>query len=78
VATERGFAADLVAREGLGIVVPPSDVEAVAQAVRRLLTDDAFHMTCVDNLVRIRPRFAWEVVTRPLVDAVSEWQKQLR
>jgi glycosyltransferase involved in cell wall biosynthesis len=78
VATERGFAAELVAREGLGIVVPPSDREAVARAIRRLLTDDAFHMQCVDNLVRIRPRFAWEVVTRPLVDAVSEWQKQSR
>jgi glycosyltransferase involved in cell wall biosynthesis len=78
VATEGGFAADLVAREGLGIVVPPSDLEAVAAAIRRLLTDDAFHMTCVDNLVRIRPRFAWEVVTRPLIDAVNEWQNQLR
>jgi glycosyltransferase involved in cell wall biosynthesis len=78
VATERGFAAELVAREGLGIVVPPSDREAVARAIRRLLTDDAFHMACVENLVRIRPRFAWEVVTRPLIDAVSQWQKQLR
>jgi len=78
VATERGFAADLVAREGLGIVVPPSDREAVASAIRRLLTDDTFHMTCVENLKRIRPRFAWEVVTRPLVDAVSQWQKQPR
>lgn len=76
VATERGFAADLVAREGLGIVVPPADVEAVAAAIRRLLTDDAFHAACVDNLVRIRPRYAWEVVTRPLVDAVSRWQNQ--
>lgn len=76
VATERGFAADLVAREGLGIVVPPSDVAAVAGAVRRLLTDDAFHASCVQNLERIRPRFAWEVVTRPLVDAVIEWQRQ--
>ncbi|HEX8153715.1 MAG TPA: glycosyltransferase [Thermoanaerobaculia bacterium] len=76
VATERGFAAELVAKEGLGIVVPPSDVMAVARAVRRLLTDDAFHASCVQNLERIRPRFAWEVVTRPLVDAVTSWQKQ--
>ena len=75
VATERGFAAELVAREGLGIVVPPSDVAAVAAAVRRLLTDDAFHARCVENLERIRPRFAWEVVARPLVDAVLEWQR---
>ena len=78
VATERGFAADLVAREGLGIVVPPADADAVARAIRRLLTDDAFHAACVANLERIRPRFAWEVVTRPLVDAVNRWQTQLR
>ncbi len=78
VATERGFAAELVAAEGLGVVVPAGDEEAVAQAIRRLLTDDDFHAACVANLVRIRPRFAWEVVTRPLVDAVSEWQKRIR
>jgi glycosyltransferase involved in cell wall biosynthesis len=76
VATERGFAADLVEREGLGIVVPPMDAGVVAAAVRRLLTDDEFHAGCVRNLERIRPRFAWEVVTRPLVDAIIEWQKQ--
>ena len=76
VATERGFAADLVEQEGLGIVVPPTDANAVAAAVRRLLTDDEFHAACVRNLERIRPRFAWEVVTRPLLDVIIEWQKQ--
>src|SRR5437868_6454193 len=76
VATETGFAADLVKHEGLGIVVPPMDAGAVAAALRRLLTDDDFHSTCVRNLERIRPRFAWEVVTRPLLDAIIEWQKQ--
>lgn len=74
VATEKGFAAELVEREGLGVVVPPSDVDAVAAALRRLLTDDAFHSACVKNLERIRPRFAWDIVTRPLVEAVREWQ----
>ncbi|HEX3109659.1 MAG TPA: glycosyltransferase [Thermoanaerobaculia bacterium] len=76
VATERGFAAELVEREGLGVVVPPQDVPAVADAIRRLLTDDELHSRCVTNLERIRPAFAWEVVTRPLVDAVTRWQKQ--
>ncbi len=76
VATEEGFAAELVAKEGLGIVVPPSDVRAVIAAVRRLLLDDVFHGTCVSNLERIRPRFAWPVVARPLIEAVSQWQMQ--
>lgn len=73
IATERGFAAELVAQEGLGIVVPPEDVGAVARAIRRLLIDDVFRSACVLNLERVRPRYAWEVVTRPLTDAVKAW-----
>lgn len=75
IATEKGFAADLVARERLGIVVPPEDVGAVADAIRKLLTDDVFHAACVMNLERVRPRYAWDVVTRPLADAVTQWLK---
>jgi glycosyltransferase involved in cell wall biosynthesis len=75
IATREGFAAELVAAEGLGIVVPPSDVRAVMQAVRRLLLDDAFHARCVTNLERIRPHFAWEVVTRPLIEQLSQWER---
>lgn len=75
ITTEGGFAAELVAAEGLGIVVPPSDTAAVAGAVRRLLRDDDYHSTCVHNLERLRPRFAWEAVTAPLVGALQQWQK---
>jgi len=74
IASAGGYAADLVEREGLGIVVPPEDVQAAAEAIRRLLTDDEFHAAAVRNLERIRPRFAWEVVTRPLVRAIMQWQ----
>ncbi|HYO76940.1 MAG TPA: glycosyltransferase, partial [Thermoanaerobaculia bacterium] len=74
IATRGGFAAELVEAEGLGLVVPPGDSGAVAEAIRRLLTDDGLHATCVESLARIRPRFAWEVVTRPLVRAISTWQ----
>lgn len=77
VASAGGFAAELVEREGLGVVVPPDDAGAVARAIRRLLTDDDFYTDCVQNLERIRPRYAWEVVTRPLVDAVLSWRNQL-
>jgi glycosyltransferase involved in cell wall biosynthesis len=74
VVTERGFAADLVKAEHLGVVVPPEDPQAVADAIRRLLTDDAFHASCVMNLERVRPRYSWSIVTKPLVDAVMQWQ----
>jgi hypothetical protein len=62
-----------VEREGLGIVVPPGDVDAVAGAIRRLLTDDDFHADCVQRLERLRPTFAWDAVTAPLIDALKQW-----
>jgi glycosyltransferase involved in cell wall biosynthesis len=76
ITTEQGFAAELVAAEGLGIVVPPSDAVAVADAIEKLMTDNGFYTRCVSNLIRIQPRFGWSVVTRPLVEAVEQWQKQ--
>jgi glycosyltransferase involved in cell wall biosynthesis len=76
ITTENGFAAELVAAEGLGIVVQASDSAAVADGIERLIRDDAFYAACVSNLIRIQPRFAWDVVTRPLVEAVNEWQRQ--
>lgn len=75
IASAGGFAAELVEREGLGIVVPPGDAGAVAVAIRRLLTDDEIYSASVQSLERIRPRFAWEVVTRPLVSAIMQWQQ---
>jgi glycosyltransferase involved in cell wall biosynthesis len=76
IATRGGFAADIVEREGLGLVVPPSDVEAVAGAIKKLLLDDVLYARSVVNLERVRPDFAWDVVTRPLIEAVSTWLKQ--
>lgn len=73
VASAGGFAAELVEKEGLGIVVPPEDGDAVTAALRKLLTDDAFWLTCVQNLERVRPRFAWNVVTRPLILSINQW-----
>ena len=74
VVTERGFAADLVNSEHIGVVVSPEDAKSVAEAMRRLLTDDAFHAACVQNLERLRPRYAWSVVAQPLVEAVNAWR----
>ncbi|MEA2337912.1 MAG: hypothetical protein QOE82_1919 [Thermoanaerobaculia bacterium] len=74
ITTENGFAAELVAAEGLGVVVPASDAAAVADGIEKLMRDDAFYAACVSNLIRIQPRFAWDVVTRPLVAALKQWQ----
>lgn len=74
IATAGGFAAELVEQEGLGIVVPPGDVAAVSDAIRRLLSDDEIYSRCVKGLKRIQPQYAWEEVTRPLVRAIMLWQ----
>jgi glycosyltransferase involved in cell wall biosynthesis len=76
ITTEEGFAAELVAAEELGIVVPPSNAPAVADAIAKLMTDDAFYARCVSNLIRIQPRFGWAAVTRPLIEAVKQWKRQ--
>jgi glycosyltransferase involved in cell wall biosynthesis len=76
ITTEEGFAAELVGQHGLGVVVPPSDVGAVTDAIRRLLQDNAFHATCVSNLERVRPQFAWPVVVRPLIESLNRWKQQ--
>ncbi len=77
IATEKGFAADLVQSEGLGVVVPPGDVGAVAAAARKLLKDDVFHSSCVMNLERIRPAFTWSRVTGPLTATIGRWQREV-
>jgi len=76
VTTEEGFAAELVKAENLGVVVPASDAAAVADGIERLIRDDAFYAACVSNLIRIQPRFAWDVVTRPLIETLKQWQRQ--
>ncbi|MGK2857592.1 MAG: glycosyltransferase family 4 protein [Thermoanaerobaculia bacterium] len=73
VATRGGFAAELVEREGLGVVVAPGDTRDVASAIARILGDDAFRAACVENLRRVRGRFSWSRVAAPLVERILPW-----
>jgi glycosyltransferase involved in cell wall biosynthesis len=73
VATRGGFAAELVEREGLGVVVRPGDTADVAAAIGRILGDSAFRASCVANLGRMRERFAWSRVAAPLVERILPW-----
>jgi len=73
VATRGGFAAELVEREGLGVVVAPGDAGEVAAAIGRILHDDAFRSACVENLGRMRSRFSWSRVAAPLVERILPW-----
>lgn len=73
IATAGGWAAELVEREGLGLVIQPGDPRAAAEAVERLVRDDVLHARCVSSLARIRPAYGWSVVARPLVEAIARW-----
>ncbi len=67
VATQGDTLADLVAREGLGLTVPPGDPEALAAALARLLGDDARRAQAATAARDTARRFTWDRAARPLL-----------
>jgi hypothetical protein len=71
VVTEGDVFAELITREGLGLVVAEKDPEALAAALDRILFDDEFIAECRANVARVREDFYWDRVLEPLVSFVS-------
>lgn len=67
VTTDGDSFADLVRLEGLGVVVPPTDARALADALERVLYDEEFAAACRERIAVVRERFTWERVLAPLV-----------
>jgi len=67
VVTEGDSFADLIADEGLGLVVPARDADALAAALERALYDEEFAARCRENIRRVRERFFWDEALEPLV-----------
>jgi glycosyltransferase involved in cell wall biosynthesis len=61
-------AAELVSRAGLGLVVPPGDAAATAQAIDTLLADGALRAECGARALEQVAAFSWERVFEPLVN----------
>jgi hypothetical protein len=59
--------ADLVDREGLGVVVPPGDVDALAAAIVRL-RDPHCYADARRALHRMAPSYTWARVAAPIVE----------
>jgi hypothetical protein len=71
VVTEGDGFADLVRAEGLGIVVPADDADALADALETVLTDTAAAAQYRANVARVREQYTWPVVLEPLVRYVD-------
>ncbi len=72
VVTEGDGFAEIVAGEGLGIVVPANDANALADALVRVLASSPEVDEWRANVARVRQRFAWGVVLQPVLDAVAD------
>jgi len=68
VATEGDTLATMVDDRGLGLTVAPGDVEALEEALFRLLDDEGFRKTCRENAAALAPELAWSSVLQPLVE----------
>lgn len=68
IATEGDTLSLQVAQRGLGVAVPPEDVDACAEAIRRLRDDSELYKRCVANLAAVKPEMTWDKALAPLVD----------
>jgi glycosyltransferase involved in cell wall biosynthesis len=74
VCTEGDVLSELVARRGLGLVVPPGNAEALACAIKRILADAEFAATCRARIIESRREFDWNDAVAPLARFCSQPQ----
>ncbi|HRN29344.1 MAG TPA: glycosyltransferase family 4 protein, partial [Terrimesophilobacter sp.] len=72
VVTEGDSFAELVERESLGVVVPADDVDALADALDRVLFDEDFVAEVRANVSRVAEEFTWSRTLAPLVEFVRD------
>ncbi|GAA2242238.1 glycosyltransferase [Herbiconiux moechotypicola] len=59
---------DLIEKEGLGVAVPERDVQALADALERMLYDAPEAAAAREAVARVREDFTWERTLAPLVE----------
>jgi glycosyltransferase involved in cell wall biosynthesis len=72
LATDGDSFAEVIRREGLGVVVPPGDAAAVERGLEQLLTDAGFAATCRANIERVTPALTWSACLEPLVQFCAD------
>ncbi|MEX1102655.1 MAG: glycosyltransferase, partial [Dehalococcoidia bacterium] len=77
ICTHGDVLAEEVARNEWGIVVPEEDVDALKEAIARLLEDSGFHARCKANLAAAGASLQWDVTMQPLIDYCRDDRKSL-
>jgi len=72
VLTEGDHFADLVERESLGVVVPADDVDALAAALKKVLTNESFRSKAKANIRKVREQYRWANTLQPLLRYVAK------
>ena len=72
VLTEGDHFADLVQREGLGLVVPADDPDALAVALEQILTNQSFRKDVKANIRRVKEAYRWSHTLQPLLRYVAK------
>ena len=68
VTTEGDALSDLVAARGAGLSVPAGDVDALENALFRLLDDDELRAACRAHATAVTAELTWPVALRPLLE----------
>jgi GT2 family glycosyltransferase/glycosyltransferase involved in cell wall biosynthesis len=68
VATEGDTFGELIPQHGLGLVVPAEDVDALTEALSRLLSDEELANSCRAAIADYAPEATWTKVLTPLID----------
>jgi GT2 family glycosyltransferase/glycosyltransferase involved in cell wall biosynthesis len=68
VTTAGDTLADLVESRELGLTVPALDVDALEEALYRMLTDEALIAECKTNAAAVAAEFRWSNILEPLLE----------
>jgi glycosyltransferase involved in cell wall biosynthesis len=68
VSTDGDTFAELIRQGGLGRIVPPEDVGALAAAIEELVYDDAAHAEATARVREFASTMVWSEVLKPLVE----------
>jgi len=73
IATRAGALPEIVGDDGAGILVPPSDPPALAEAIKRLLADESLRRKMgATARRRIEECFSWEVAAKKTLEVYQE------